>query len=154
VVRGTTAPLVPRELQHLGVLAAVSCLVLLVTGTIVTAAGPHPGDSSKVHRLWRLGSAIYVHAAATAVLAACFVLVLGYLLARRETSPRLFQATALVLLLLGVQMAIGETQYRTHLPWWLVLIHVGVGGAVWVGLVALATLYRRPLAWFEPRRIH
>src|SRR5262249_61064813 len=65
VVRGTTAPLVPRELQHLGVLAAVSCLVLLVTGTVVTAAGPHPGDSSKVHRLWRPRRAVYRHARAT-----------------------------------------------------------------------------------------
>jgi len=144
VVRGTTAPLVPRELQYLGVLAAVSCLVLLVTGTIVTAAGPHPGDSSKVHRLWRLGSAIYVHAAATAVLAACFVLVLGYLLARRETSPRLFQATALVLLLLGVQMAIGETQYRTQLPWWLVLVHVTMAVTVWAALTVFVFSLWRP----------
>jgi cytochrome c oxidase assembly protein subunit 15 len=153
-VSGVTSPLVPRELQHLGLIAAASCLVLLATGTIVTAAGPHPGDSSKIRRLWRLGSAIYVHAGATAVLAACFVFLLGYLAARRDRSARLFRATVLVLLLLAAQMGIGEAQYRTHLPWWLVLIHVGIGGAVWTGLVALATLYRRPLSWFEPGRIH
>ena len=47
-------------------------------------------------------------------------------------------------------MAIGETQYRTHLPWWLVLIHVGIAGAVWTGIVALAALFRRPLSWFAP----
>jgi heme A synthase len=47
-------------------------------------------------------------------------------------------------------MAIGETQYRTHLPWWLVLIHVGLAGAVWAGIVALATLFRRPLSWLAP----
>jgi heme A synthase len=58
-----------------------------------------------------------------------------------------------VLALLAVQMAIGETQYRTHLPWWLVLIHVGAGTAVWSGTVALATVLWRPLAWFDPRRI-
>ncbi len=52
--------------------------------------------------------------------------------------------------LLLVQMAIGETQYRTHLPWWLVLIHVGFAGAVWAGIVALATLFRRPLSWLAP----
>jgi heme a synthase len=154
VVHGTSAPLVPRELRRLGVVTAAACLVLLVTGTLVTAAGPHPGDSSKIHRLWRLGSAIYVHAGATAVLAASFVFVLGYLAARRERSPRLFAAALGVVVLLGVQMAIGETQYRTHLPWWLVLLHVAAGAAVWSGLVALATSFYRPLAWFAPRRIH
>ena len=76
--------------------------------------------------------------------------MLGYLASRRSRSPRLFVATLAVLGLLLVQMGIGETQYRTHLPWWLVLIHVAVAGAVWSGIVALASLFRRPLAWFAP----
>src|SRR5207248_2864759 len=78
----------------------------------------------KVHRLWRLGSAIYVHAGATAAFAAWLVFALGYLAAQRRRLPRLFVAALGLGALLGVQMAIGETQYRTHLPWWLVLIHV------------------------------
>ncbi len=147
---GRTAALVPKELQRLMVIAAAACLVLLVTGTIATASGPHPGDSSKVRRLWRLGSAIYVHAGATAVFGIGLVLALGYLAARRERSPRLFKATVGVIALLGAQMAIGETQYHTHLPWWLVLVHVAVAGGVWVGMVALAALFRRPLAWLTP----
>jgi heme a synthase len=147
---GSTAPLVPRELQRIVALAAVAALVLLVSGTIATASGPHPGDSSKVRRLWHLGSAIYVHAGATAVFGVCFVFALGYLAARRDRSPRLFLASLLVLGLLLVQMAIGETQYRTHLPWWLVLIHVAIAGAVWTGIVTLAVLFRRPLNWFAP----
>jgi cytochrome c oxidase assembly protein subunit 15 len=130
--------------------AAVSALVLLVSGTVATASGPHPGDSSKVRRLWHLGDAIDVHAAATAVFGICFVFMLGYLAARRSRSPRLFVASLVVLGLLLVQMGIGETQYRTHLPWWLVLVHVSVAGAVWSGIVALASLFRRPLAWFAP----
>ena len=147
---GATEPLVPRELQQIVTLAAVAALVLLVSGTIATASGPHPGDSSKVRRLWTLGDAIYVHAGATAVFGVCFVFALGYLAARRSRSPRLFLFSLGVLALLGVQMAIGETQYRTHLPWWLVLVHVGIAGAVWSGIVALATLFRRPLGWFAP----
>ena len=150
---GGVAPLVPLELRRLIVLAAAACLVLLVSGTIATAAGPHPGDSSKVRRLWHLGAAIYVHAGATAVFAASFVFSLGYLAARRARSPRLFLASVALLGLLLVQMTIGEAQYRTHLPWWLVLIHVGVAGAVWSGIVALASSFVRPLAWFEPRRV-
>src|SRR5439155_596975 len=107
---GGTAPLVPRELQRIVQLAAAAALVLLVSGTITTASGPHPGDSSKVRRLWRLGSAIYVHAGATAVFGVCFVFALGYLAARRRQAPRLFLASITVLGLLLVQMAIGETQ--------------------------------------------
>jgi cytochrome c oxidase assembly protein subunit 15 len=147
---GTVAPLVPKELQQAMTIAAAAALVLLVSGTMATASGPHPGDSSKVHRLWNLDEAIYVHAGATAVFGVCFVFVLGYLAARRDRSPRLFLLSLGVLSLLLVQMAIGETQYRTHLPWWLVLVHVAVAGAVWTGIVALARLFRRPLSWFAP----
>jgi cytochrome c oxidase assembly protein subunit 15 len=147
---GRAAPLVPRELQHIVLVAAAAALVLLVTGTVATASGPHPGDSSKVKRLWRLGDAIYLHAGATAVFGVCFVFALGYLAARRSRSPRLFLLTLAVLAVLLGQMAIGETQYRTHLPWWLVLVHVGLAGAVWAGVVALAALFRRPLSWLSP----
>ena len=38
-----------------------------------------------------------------------------------------------------VQMAIGDIQYRTHLPWWLVLVHVAVAATVWAWTVALVT---------------
>jgi heme a synthase len=147
---GATAPLVPRELQRAMTVAAAAALVLLVSGTMATASGPHPGDSSKVRRLWELDESIYVHAGATAVFGVCFVFVLGYLAARRERSLRLFFLSLGVLGLLLVQMVIGETQYRTHLPWWLVLVHVAVAGAVWSGIVALARLFRRPLGWFAP----
>jgi cytochrome c oxidase assembly protein subunit 15 len=148
---GRVPPLVPLELRRVMLVAAAACLVLLASGTLVTAAGPHPGDSTEVRRLWRLGSAIYVHAGATAVFGVCFVFALGYLTARRERSPRLFMAAVTVLALLLTQMAIGETQYRTHLPWWLVLVHVSVAGAVWTGMVALTALFLRPLSWFSPR---
>jgi cytochrome c oxidase assembly protein subunit 15 len=147
---GRSDPLVPKELQRLILIAACACLALLVTGTVATASGPHPGDSSKIRRLWTLGSAVDVHAVATAVFGVAIVLTVGYLAARRERSPRLFALTIGAVGLLGVQMAIGETQYHTHLPWWLVLIHVGVAGAVWVAIVALASLYRRPLRWLAP----
>ena len=43
--------------------------------------------------------------------------------------------------LLAVQMVIGEVQYRTHLPWWLVLVHVTGAATVWA-----VELLRRALA--------
>jgi heme A synthase len=35
-------------------------------------------------------------------------------------------------------MTIGDIQWREHLPWPLVLVHVTFATAVWVGVVALA----------------
>ena len=147
---GGTAPLVPRELQRIAALAAAAALVLLVSGTVTTASGPHPGDSSKVRRLWRLGSAIWSTPARppSSASASCsrWATSLRVANGRRGSSSSRWVCLGLLL----VQMAIGETQYRTHLPWWLVLIHVAVAGAVWTGIVALASLARRPLAWLAP----
>ena len=41
-------------------------------------------------------------------------------------------------------MAIGETQYRTKLPWWLVLGHVTVAATVWAATVVFVAGLWRP----------
>ena len=55
-----------------------------------------------------------------------------------------------VLALLFVQMGVGELQWRTHLPWGVVLVHVILAGTLWAATVALATLFWRPLRSFAP----
>ena len=79
-------------------------------------------------------------------------LAAGYLAARRERAPRLFAFGAAVLGLLVVQMILGEIQYRTHLPWGLVLAHVGLAAAVWALLVAFVTVLWRPPQPLVPGR--
>ena len=144
-VAGRGEPVVPLELRRLGLVVAAAALALLVTGTLATAGGPHSGGgAAHVDRLWRLQPLIYVHAGAVAVFGIGLVFVLGYLAARRERAPRLFAFGAAVLGLLVVQMVVGEIQYRTHLPWPLVLAHVGLAGAVWAVLVAFVTVLWRP----------
>jgi cytochrome c oxidase assembly protein subunit 15 len=154
VVRsGAARPLVPLELRRLGILTAVACLVLLVTGTLATAAGPHSGGGAEhVDRLWRLQPLVYTHAAGVGVFGFSLVFVLGYLASRREQWPRLFVLGLGVLALLLAQMALGEVQYRTHLPWPLVLVHVGFAAAVWGALVAFVTVLWRPPAAFAQGR--
>ena len=122
-----------------------------MTGTLATAAGPHSGGGAEhVDRLWRLQPLIYVHAAAVAVFGLGVVFVLGYLAARRERAPRLFALGLGLFGLLVAQMVVGEIQYRTHLPWPLVLAHVGLAAAVWAGIVAFVTVLWRPPAWLSP----
>jgi heme a synthase len=144
-VAGRAEPVVPAELRKLGIVVAAAALALLVTGTLATAGGPHSGGGAEhVQRLWRLQPLIYAHATAVAVFGVGLVFLLGYLAARRERSPRLFRFGMVVLGLLIVQMIVGEIQYRTHLPWPLVLAHVGLAGAVWALLVAFVTVLWRP----------
>ncbi len=113
---------VPRELRWAGLVVAVAGLALLVTGTLATAAGPHSGGGVEhVDRLWRLQPVIYIHAVAVAVFGIGLVFVLGYLASLRRRAPRLFALGLGVFGLLLVQMTVGEIQYRTHLPWGLVL---------------------------------
>jgi cytochrome c oxidase assembly protein subunit 15 len=147
---GHVAPLVPQELRRLGLVLVAAGLVLVLSGTFATAAGPHSGGGKHIDRFASLQPTVYVHAAVVAVFLGSFVFTLGFLAARRERSPRLFALAATVLALLLVQMGIGELQWRTHLPWGLVLVHVFVAAAVWAGTVALATLFLRPLRSLAP----
>jgi cytochrome c oxidase assembly protein subunit 15 len=147
--RGRAAPLVPAELRRAGLVLVVACLTLVVTGTTVTAAGPHSGGDD-IRRLGSLPDALYVHVRATAVFGCVFLFLLGYLAARRDRSPRLFALTLGLLALILVQMAVGEVQWRTELPWGIVVVHVALAGAIWVGTVAVATLLWRPLRLLEP----
>lgn len=145
---GRAEPLVPRELRRAALAVVAAAAVLLVTGTLATAGGPHSGGGAADHvdRLWRLQPLVYIHAVAVAVFGIGLVFLLGYLASQRARWPRLFGLGLGVFGLLLAQMALGEVQYRTHLPWPLVLVHVGVAAAVWALLVAFVTVLWRPPA--------
>ncbi len=150
---GRVEPLVPLELRRLGLAFVGAGFVLIVSGAFATAAGPHSGGGAadKIDRLGRLEPIVYVHAAFVGVFLLTFLFSLGYLAARRDRAPRLFKFGAVVFVLLIAQMGLGEIQWRTHLPWGLVLLHVFLASTVWVGTVALATLFFRPNVDFTDR---
>jgi heme a synthase len=143
---GRVEPLVPRELRRLGIVFASACFVLIVSGSLATAAGPHSGGgkAEDIDRLGRLDPFVYAHGAVVGVFLITFLFSLGYLAARRERSHRLFLLGAAVFAVLLAQMGLGELQWRTHLPWGLVLLHVFLAATVWIGTIALATLFWRP----------
>jgi cytochrome c oxidase assembly protein subunit 15 len=144
---GRAEPVAPLELRRGALALTAAAGVLLLTGALATAGGPHSGGGAEhVDRLWRLQPLIYVHAATVAVFAVSLVFVLGYLASQRQRWPRLFGLGAAVFAVLLAQMALGEVQYRTLLPWPLVLVHVGLAAAVWALLVAFVTVLWRPPA--------
>jgi cytochrome c oxidase assembly protein subunit 15 len=143
---GRAGAVVPDWLRLGGLALAAVCLVLVFTGTLVTAAGPHAGDPDVVDRLWELPDAMWVHVRASAAFGLGFVIGLAYFLRHRPATDRLLKVSVALLALLLVQMAVGEIQYRNELPWWLVLLHVSLAAAIWSVTVALVTLL-----WRAPR---
>jgi heme a synthase len=141
---GRSPPLVPRELRALALVFTAAGFALIVSGTFATAAGPHSGGGEHIDRFGSLERAVYVHGAIVGAFLLSFLFSVGYLAAYRRSSPRLFALGLAVLGLLLVQMGIGEIQWRTELPWELVLVHVVLAAAVWAGTVALAALFFRP----------
>lgn len=137
----------PRWLRAVALVLVVACGVLVVTGTLSTAAGPHPGDSAEIDRFWNLLDAVWWHVRATAAFGLSFVILVAWLVRRRAHVPGLVKATGVLLALLLLQMGVGEIQFRNQLPWWLVLLHVGLATAVWGWTVGLVTaLWRTPAA--------
>jgi cytochrome c oxidase assembly protein subunit 15 len=119
----------------------------VISGALATAAGPHSGGGAQhVRRLGRLEPMVFAHAGVVAVFGCTFLFTLGYLAARRRQAPRVFSLALVVLGVLLLQVGLGELQYRLHLPWWLVLIHVAVATTAWAGVVALARSFWKPPA--------
>jgi heme a synthase len=114
--------------------------VLIVSGTVVTGSGPHPGGSD-VRRIGHFDTAIWLHVRATAAFGIAFLALIAW----SWTHRRWLRPTLVLLALFLLQMSIGEIQFRTQLPWWLVLVHVTVAAAVWAWAVGLVfSLWRPP----------
>jgi cytochrome c oxidase assembly protein subunit 15 len=138
-------PALPALARTCGVVLLASVTALVVTGTLATAAGPHPG-STAVRRIGSFQPSVDVHVRATAAFGIVFLVLAAWAWRQRVRYPWLLRGCAGLLALLGVQMAIGETQYRTGLPWWLVLVHVTVAACVFAWTVGLVARLWRPVA--------
>jgi cytochrome c oxidase assembly protein subunit 15 len=127
----------PLAANWLALVLVPSALALVITGTLVTAAGPHSGGE-KIRRFGLLPDALHLHVGAAALFGIVYLGVVASLYyARPRPRTELLLAGGVLVALLA-QMAIGDIQWRTHLPWGLVLVHVALATAVWAGVVALA----------------
>ncbi len=143
---GIAPPAGPRWLRAVAAIGVAACAVLVVTGTVATASGPHSGGQD----IRRLGlgvtDTVYVHVRATAVFGIGLLIVGAFLWRLRSEIPGIARAAAVLLAVLVTQMAVGEIQYRNALPWWLVVIHVSLAATIWTLTVAIAYSLHRPAA--------
>ena len=124
------SPRTPRAvIQH--IVLALSALAVL-TGTVVTASGPHGGDE-EVRRLgFRVDQVARVHGSTVIVL---LVTALAALYVLRGTPARRTGVVFLCVLL--AQGAVGYTQYFTGVPAILVGVHILGAVLVWIAAIRL-----------------
>ena len=136
LVRGATAE-DPIGSAWLALALVPAAAALVVSGTLVTAAGPHSGGEEIV-RFGNIVEAVHIHIGATAIFGIAFLGLLAVLVAERRRARVELRLAGVALALLLAQMVVGEIQWREALPWGLVLLHVTLATAVWVVVVALA----------------
>lgn len=136
LVRGATAE-EPIGSAWLALALVPAAAALVVSGTLVTAAGPHSGGEEIV-RFGNIVEAVHIHIGATAIFGIAFLGLLAVLVAERRRARVELRLAGIALALLLAQMVVGEIQWREALPWGLVLLHVTLATAVWVVVVALA----------------
>jgi len=141
---GRSGPLGPLWWRRLALAGIPVCLALVVTGAVASASGPHSGGKD-IRRLgFSIVDTVYVHVRVVAVFGIGFLVIASWLWRHRREVPGVAALAGGLLALLVVQMILGEVQYRSHLPWWLVLIHVSFAAAIWSTTVALVHAVWRP----------
>jgi cytochrome c oxidase assembly protein subunit 15 len=129
---GVVSDQVVKPLRLLTALSALTLAAVLVAGTLVTAAGPHAGDSSPNRTVPRLRIQIttLVHAHSSLLIAYLALLVgLGFgLLAVHAPRPVLVRLGVVLVAVFG-QAAVGTVQFFTGVPAALVAVHVA-GAAI------------------------
>lgn len=137
---GEPVAVIATPLRQLTVLSAIALAAVLVTGTMVTGAGPHAGDKSPERPVPRLQVEIttLVHMHSTLLICYLSLLVaLGFaLLAVRAPRPVLTRLSVVVVLVVA-QGSLGAVQFFTGVPAALVALHVAGAGACTAATAAL-----------------
>jgi cytochrome c oxidase assembly protein subunit 15 len=149
---GVVRDQVVKPLRLLTALSAVTLAAVLVAGTLVTAAGPHAGDTSPNRTVPRLRIEIttLVHAHSSLLVAYLALLVgLGFgLLAVHAPRPVLIRLVVLLGAVFG-QAAVGTVQFFTGVPAALVAVHVA-GAAICTAATAALWASMRERAQPQP----
>lgn len=137
---GVPVPAAPKPLRQLTALSALTLAAVLVTGTMVTGAGPHAGDKSLDRPVPRLQVEIttLVHMHSTLLIAYLALLVgLGFGLLAVRASRHVVTRLGVVVILVAAQGTLGAVQFATGVPAALVALHVAGAAACTAATAAL-----------------
>jgi heme a synthase len=128
--RGVLA--VPSAVGWLAAAMVAGATVVIVSGTVVTATGPHSGDERADRLMWFDITEVVRFHAVSAITLLGLTLAALWLLYRRGAAPGVRRRAGWVTGVLLVQGAIGYTQYFTGVPPLLVGIHVAGAVVTWI----------------------
>ncbi|WP_211296010.1 COX15/CtaA family protein [Mycobacterium aquaticum] len=137
---GSPTVRVAKPLRQLTALSAVILAAILVTGTLVTGAGPHAGDKSLDRVVPRLQVEIttLVHAHSSLLVAYLSMIVaLGFALAAVHAARPIMVRLGVLLALVCAQGLVGVVQFYTGVPAALVAVHVAGAAACTAATAAL-----------------
>jgi cytochrome c oxidase assembly protein subunit 15 len=153
-------PVVTPALLRWGQVLVGLCILVMLTGTLVTGSGPHSGHNeaepgaTKAEQLQaaqdvrRLPIAVHdaarIHGTTMLVFLGATIWVLVQL-RRHQPAGKLLAATTTLLTVLILQGAIGYTQYFTGVPPGLVALHILGASLVWVAVLMVYLHMRAPL---------
>ena len=118
-------------------LIVCSSAVALVTGTVVTASGPHAGDEKAVRFGFALTSVARVHSASV-IITVALIIYLGVRAKQFQSDTNTRDAIQALLIASLFQGAIGYAQYFTGVPVTLVAVHIVGATAFWFAVCNLA----------------
>ena len=133
-------PIVTSRIIAMSRSLLVVAALVLVTGTVVTGAGPHSGGGDKDHVTrfdLRIPEVARVHG--TTVMVFLGLVLITLWLVRKDRAPASVQTRLTVLLVVLVaQAGVGYAQYFNDIPALLVGIHIAGATAVWSATLVLA----------------
>jgi heme a synthase len=137
---GVATRRVPKPLRQLTLLSAVALAAVLVTGTLVTGAGPHAGDKSVDRTVPRLQveitTLVHMHSSLLIAYLSLLVALTFALMSVRAPRPVMLRLSVL-LALVCAQGLVGTVQFYTGVPAALVAIHVAGAAACTAATAAL-----------------
>ena len=126
--------------------------MVLSTGVVVTAAGPHSGDDDVLRRWGDLAVAAQVHVRAAIAFTALAAVLVAWVVREGAVDRLTARLMWVALPLVAIQIGIGEYQYRNGLPWQAVVFHVTVAALVWAVIAGAAYGVARPAGAAYGRR--
>lgn len=126
----------PPDLRRAHVALSVLVPLAVVTGTVVTATGPHAGDEDAVRFGFELVVVARIHSASVIATLALVVFV-AWRVRDRAVADGYRDALGSLLFVGLLQAAVGWTQYLTGVPVVLVAVHIVGATAFWLSWCSL-----------------
>ncbi|MCJ7671593.1 MAG: COX15/CtaA family protein [Acidimicrobiia bacterium] len=131
---GVGRSLVEHRVRVLDRVLLVVATVVVTTGTVVTATGPHGGDRKAKRFEFDLPVVARIHGTSVVIFLA-LVLATFWVLRRTRAPEAVQRRLGFLLVVLVAQAIIGYVQYLNNIPELLVGFHLAGATAVWAAVV-------------------